>query len=142
MCITEASNLHTHSSHKLHYYKNTIFTNFCVSFTDLLQVSTTQETYVVGEGNTLTAKCTSVGGRAPSDIRFFSPSGLLLHGTGRVVLTSLIQESTTSSSVTYSRTLKLSDALVGDSGTYTCEATNNEKSVFYFHVEGKACDSP
>ena len=93
-------------------------------------------------------KCTTVAGQAPSDIRFFSPSGLLLNGTGsdevnqRVILSSLSQESATISSVTYSRTLVLTDTLVGDSGTYTCEVTNEEnvknKTFFNVNVEGNS----
>ena len=90
-------------------------------------------------------KCTTVAGQAPSDISFFSPSGLLLNGTGsnqRFMLSSLSQESASSSSVTYSRTLTLSDALVEHSGAYACEATNDKnvknKTFFAVHVEGKS----
>ena len=93
-------------------------------------------------------KCTTVTGQALSDIRFFSPSGLLLNGAGseevnqRVILSSVSQESATISSVTYSRTLTLTEALVGDSGAYTCEATNGEnvksKTFFNLNVEGNS----
>ena len=103
---------------------------------------------MVGEGATVVMKCTTVTSQAPSHIRFFSPSGLLLNGAGsdevnqRVILSSLSQESATISSVTYSRTLILTDALVGDSGAYTCEATNEEnvknKTFFNVNVEGNS----
>ena len=92
-------------------------------------------------GTTAVITCTTVGNIAPSDISFYSPSGLLLDGTSSdVTLTSLAEVSSPSGDIEYSRSMTLANTEYGDSGGYTCQATSPGNTVtivtFNIHVEG------
>ena len=96
---------------------------------------------MVDEGGTTAVICTTVGNIAPSDISFYSPSGLPLDGTSSdVTLTPLAPVLSSSGDITYSRTLTLANTEYGDSGGYICQATSPGNTVtivtFNIHVEG------
>ena len=94
--------------------------------------------YVVAEGGTVEISCSATGSPAPTEINFFTLSGVLLDGTGtdgpneRVTLSDLTDptlahtETISGEAVDFSlvtRTLTITDAMVEDSATYLCSTT-------------------
>ena len=93
--------------------------------------------YVVAEGGTVEISFSATSSPAPTEINFFTLSGVLLDGTGtdgpneRVTLSDLT-DPTPAGSLTISdetvdlflvtRTLTITDAMVEDSGIYLCNA--------------------
>ena len=94
--------------------------------------------YIVAEGSTVEINCSASGSPAPTEINFFTLSGVLLDGTGtdgpneRVTLSDLTAP-TPAGSLTISdetvdlflvtRTLTITDAMVEDSTAYVCSTT-------------------
>ena len=94
--------------------------------------------YVVAEGGTVEINCSVTGSPAPTEINFFTLSGVLLNGTGtdgpneRVTLSNLTEptlahtETISGEAVDFflvTRTLTITDAMVEDSISYVCSTT-------------------
>ena len=114
-----------------------------------IEVTTTQDTYVLTDGGTVVVNCSATGGVAPTNMTFHTPTGVLLtdtgsHGPGdRFYLgsTTLTQLNTSNLPLYQAwRTLTISGAAFEDSGTYNCSGANGtveDTAGFDIFVEGK-----
>ena len=114
-------------------------------FAAIIDVTTTEDTYIVTRGGNTEINCSAIGGVAPTELSFLTPKGVLLENTGsngpRFFLSSVTLVQLISSPPLFqaSRTLTISGTTFEDSGTYSCSAKNGnftDTMGFDVFVEG------